>query len=73
MVEDGKMERLCKGLSLSDRNEKTRKTALDNINQLYKSSQLWRANTRGTANHYSLFFPEDNDLKLWRDMATEKI
>jgi len=56
--------------SLTARNEKSRKAALDNIKQLYSSSQLWRANTRGTANHYSLFFPKDNNLKIWRDMAT---
>lgn len=55
--------------SLTARNEKSRKAALDSIKKLYSSSHLWRANTRGTANHYSLFFPGDNDLKLWRDLA----
>ena len=52
--------------SLTARNGKARKAALDSINRLYGSSHLWRAKTRGTANHYSFFFPEDNDLKLWR-------
>lgn len=56
--------------SLTARNEKERKAALDSIKKLYSSSQLWRANTRGTPIHYSLFFPQDKNIKLWRDMAT---
>lgn len=59
--------------SLTARNEKSRKAALDSIKKLYGSSQLWRATTRGTANHYALFFPDDDDLKLWRDMATVEL
>lgn len=55
--------------SLKAQNESEKEAALGSIKSLYASSQLWRASTRGTANHYHLFFPGDNNLKLWRDMA----
>jgi L-malate glycosyltransferase len=56
--------------SLIARNAKERRSALDSIAKLYSSSHLWSANTRGTANHYHFFFPEDNDLKIWRYLST---
>ncbi len=55
--------------SLTARNEKEEKEAIASIKKLYESSQLWRANTRGTANHYYFFFPDDNDLKAWSNLA----
>ncbi len=55
--------------SLVAQSEGVKEAALDGIKSLYASSQLWRASTRGTANHYHLFFQGDKNLKLWRDMA----
>jgi L-malate glycosyltransferase len=55
--------------SLTAQNEKEKNLAMAGIIKLYGSSHLWKADTRGTPNHYHLFFPEDNDLKLWRDLA----
>jgi len=54
---------------LKAQTERDREAALDSIKNLYASSQLWKACTRGTASHYHMFFPEDNYLKLWRDLA----
>jgi glycosyltransferase involved in cell wall biosynthesis len=53
--------------SLIAQNKQEKKAAIDGIKKLYSSSQLWRAHTRGTANHYSSFFPKDKNLKLWSD------
>jgi hypothetical protein len=55
--------------SLTAQSEKDRKSAIEAIKKLYASSPLWKANTRGTSNHYHLFFPEDDVLKQWRDIA----
>lgn len=55
--------------SLKAQNGQEREAAQDGIKSLYASSQLWRAGTRGTANHYHVFFPGDHHLKLWRDLA----
>jgi len=50
-------------------NEPEQEAALDGIKNLYASSQLWRASTRGTASHYHSFFPGDQHLRVWRDLA----
>lgn len=46
---------------------------LDNIREqllnLYDSSPLWKARTRGTPCHYHYFFPEDRFLKFWCNPA----
>jgi L-malate glycosyltransferase len=46
-----------------------RDTAMDQLRELYSTSRIWNAGTRGTANHYYHFFPEDLDLKIWHDTA----
>ena len=55
--------------SLNAHDENDKKAARDGIRKLYMSSHLWRSSTRGTANHYHFFFPEDKDLKLWGDLT----
>ena len=51
--------------SLNAKTGKDKKAAREAIERLYKSSRIWQSRTRGTANHYSLFYPGDEDLKLW--------
>jgi len=55
--------------SLNAQTEREKEKALEGIKSLYGSSQLWRSGTKGTANHYHLFFPEDKNLKLWADLT----
>jgi len=59
-------EFLC---SLNAHDEKDKEAAKDGIRKLYDSSHLWRSSTRGSAHHYHDFFPEDDYLKLWSDLA----
>lgn len=54
--------------TLNARNEKENEVAIEHIRELYKSSHLWRASTRGTPLHYHSFFPEDNLLSLWSNL-----
>ena len=55
--------------SLSAQNNQEKKATMDDIRRLYESSNLWKARTRGTANHYHFFFPDDEYLKLWADLS----
>jgi len=57
--------------SFRAQSEPEQEAALHGIRNLYASSQLWRAGTRGTATHYHLFFPGDHHLKIWRDLAAD--
>ncbi len=59
-------EFLC---SLNAHVQKDKEAAKDGIRKLYESSHLWRSCTRGSAHHYHGFFPEDDYLKLWSDLA----
>jgi hypothetical protein len=59
-------EFLC---SLNAHDEKDKEAAQDGIKKLYESSPIWRSSTRGTAHHYHDFFPEDDYLKVWSDLA----
>jgi glycosyltransferase involved in cell wall biosynthesis len=54
------------------KNEVEKKKAISAIKRLYAGSNLWKADTRGTARHYWTFFPEDHDLKVWMDLASEE-
>lgn len=58
--------------SLTAKNEQENIAALDNIKKLYASSQLWKTKTRGTANHYSYFFPNDDHLKVWASLTNNE-
>jgi L-malate glycosyltransferase len=54
---------------LNAHREQDKDAAMNGIRNLYKSSPLWKSSTRGTAYHYRYFFPEDDILKLWCDLA----
>lgn len=45
------------------------KSASRDIQRLFESSPIWRSDTKGTINHYTLFFPEDEGLQSWRNLA----
>ena len=59
-------EFLC---SLNAHDENDKEATKDDIRKLYESSHLWRSSTRGTANHYHYFFPDDKALKCWSDLT----
>lgn len=55
--------------SRNARSEKDRKKADEDIIRLYESSNIWRAGTRGTPNHYHAFYPDNDFLKRWSDLS----
>ena len=54
--------------TLNAHNKRDNQVARDGITRLYKSSYLWRSNTRGTPHHYHHFFPEDIFLQRWSNL-----
>jgi L-malate glycosyltransferase len=57
--------------SLDASNEKDQNLAKDSIKKIYKSSPLWRSNTRGTPRHYHQFSPEDKFLRIWSKLSND--
>lgn len=54
---------------LRAQNPQEREKAKREIKKLFDSSPIWRSDTKGTANHYALFFPQDERLQDWRSLA----
>ena len=54
---------------LEARSREEQENAVGSIRDLYRASPLWQATTRGTAKHYAHFFPEDQRLKIWKEIT----
>jgi L-malate glycosyltransferase len=55
--------------SYQAKSERASSDAIEKIRDLFTSSEIWHASTRGTPNHYNKFFPDDKYIRLWQGLV----